>query len=49
MTGSLSPWRRRLPLVAAAALFAAANLGVFLAYRRARRRGARPSRRAGTT
>ena len=29
----LGPWRRRLPLVAAAVLFAAGNLGVFLTYR----------------
>ncbi len=29
----LGPWRRRLPLVAAAVLFAAGNLAVFLAYR----------------
>lgn len=29
----LGAWRRRLPIVAAAALFAAGNLGVFLTYR----------------
>ena len=33
MRADLSLWRRRLPLVAAAALFAAGNLGVFLTYR----------------
>jgi hypothetical protein len=31
--GQMSMWRRRLPIVAAAGLFAVANLGVFLAYR----------------
>lgn len=33
MKFDLSVWRRRLPLVAVAVLFAAGNLGVFLAYR----------------
>ena len=33
MKAQLSVWRRRLPLVAAAVLFAAGNLAVFLTYR----------------